>query len=67
MTNEEGRTLSVPLDFLGTGNFNARTWQDGADMNHLRTDKLAANAASVLTLELAPSGGAVAVLSPVQK
>jgi hypothetical protein len=35
MTNEQGRTLAVPLAFLGAGTFNATIYQDGADMNHL--------------------------------
>ncbi|MEO5597012.1 MAG: glycoside hydrolase family 97 protein [Novosphingobium sp.] len=67
MTNEQGRTLSVPLDFLGAGRFSANVWQDGADINNLRTSRAAVDAKSALTLVLSPSGGAVAVLTPVGK
>lgn len=31
MTDEEGRTLSIPLDFLGEGSFEATIWKDAAD------------------------------------
>jgi alpha-glucosidase len=64
MTNEKGRTVSIPLDFLGEGGFSTRLWQDGADMSHLRSSTLKSHASTKLVLQLAPSGGAVAVLSP---
>lgn len=64
MTNESGRRISVPLNALGVnGRWRARLWQDGADMNSLRTSNM--DARSVLSLTLAPSGGAVVVLTAV--
>ncbi|MFB0873074.1 MULTISPECIES: glycoside hydrolase family 97 protein [unclassified Sphingobium] len=63
MTNESGWKVRVPLDALGAGKrWRARLWQDGADMNSLRTG--AVEARGSLALTLAPSGGAVAVLTP---
>lgn len=58
MTNEEGRTLSLPLSFLGGGRFAATVWEDGNSPAQVgRTDRTL-SAADVLTLKLAPSGGA---------
>ena len=62
MTNEEGRTLQVPLSFLGKGSYSAHTLQDGADVTRLAAGVSKVTAAQSLTLKLAPSGGAVAVI-----
>lgn len=64
MTNEAGRTLKVPLSFLGKGTYNAQLLQDGADANHLKASSSKVSAAQSITLKLAPSGGAVAVIKP---
>lgn len=64
MTNEEARTIEVPLDFLGQGGYSAHVQQDGADVNHLTTSDLITDSGKTLTLSLAPSGGAVAVIAP---
>ncbi len=62
MTNESGRTLKVPLSFLDQGNYHAEVLQDGADAHHLQASASSVSAGQSLTLKLAPSGGAVAVL-----
>lgn len=64
MTNEKGRTLKVPLSFLGKGAYSAHTLQDGADANHLKAGDSKVSATQSLTLKLAPSGGAVAIIKP---
>jgi alpha-glucosidase len=64
MTNEAGRTLKVPLSFLGKGAFNTQLLQDGVDANHLKSSASKVTAAQNITLKLAPSGGAVAVIKP---
>jgi alpha-glucosidase len=64
MTNETGRVVTVPLDFLKTGNYKAHIWQDGTDMNHLAVSDQAVDGGKSLTLVLAGSGGAVAVIAP---
>ena len=43
MTNEQGRTVELPLDFLGSGRFEATAWTDGAaptdlDLKRWRVD-----------------------------
>ena len=41
MTDEDGRTLYIPLDFLGEGSFEASIWKDAADadVNPTRLEK----------------------------
>lgn len=64
MTNEQAREIDVPLDFLGGGQWNVRTWEDGADVNHLNVTDIPLPLIPDLRLKLAPSGGAVAVFTP---
>lgn len=68
LTNEQGRVLDVPLDFLGPGDWRATAWADGPpnDAPHLTpvtVSTTAVTAASTLTLRLAPSGGQAVLLS----
>ena len=66
MTNEQGRKIAVPLSTLGAGKrWRARIWQDGADMNHLKTSTAQVQSRDRIQLTLAPSGGATIVLEPV--
>ena len=62
MTNESGRTIEVPLSFLGDKIVSADIWQDGSDVNHLKRDDVLVSGAKPLSLVLAPSGGAVAII-----
>lgn len=64
MTNEAGRTVDVPLSFLGSGSYAAKIYQDGADASHLSVTDQAAGASQTLSLKLAGSGGAAAVITP---
>jgi len=66
MTNETGRTVKVPLGFLGTGAFKAEIREDGAEPTALKTSSQAVTAKQTLPLTLAPSGGGVIHLSPVR-
>lgn len=63
MTNEAARTIKVPLAFLGKGSFTAQVLEDGKDASHLRASTRQVSAGQSLTLKLAPSGGAVAVIT----
>ncbi len=67
MSNEEGRTVTVPLSFLGAGSYKAAILQDGADVNSLAASEQAVDAGQSLTLTLAPSGGAAVTLTPAAK
>ena len=64
MTNEVARTVTVPLDFLGKGSFTARLWQDGATAMMVDSLTMKVGASDALTLKLAGSGGAVAIIRP---
>ena len=61
MTDEEGRILSIPLDFLGEGSFEATVWKDAADadVNPTRLEKevFSVDQDTVLEAKLSPCGG----------
>lgn len=58
MTNEQARTLTLPLSFLGKGTWTATIYADGEAPTEVRIDtrKLARN--DSLHLQLAANGGA---------
>ena len=64
-TNEDARTLSIPLKFLGKGKYTATVTTDAED-THYRTNRetlktnapVSVNRKSVLKIDLAPGGGA---------
>ena len=64
MGNEEARTLSVTLDFLPAGAFEATLYQDGDEPKDLRRETRRVDAKQSLPLVLAASGGAVVRLTP---
>lgn len=70
MTNEEARTLRVPLNFLGRGAYRLDEFADGADASseptHLSVSASRARAGQTLSLRLAPSGGYAAQLKPAR-
>ena len=62
MTNEEARTIQVPLGFLGEGKWQANVFGDGARAQEPRLTKVdistrEVNAAAILTVVMQPSGG----------
>lgn len=63
-TNENSRTLTLPLDFLEDGTFDAQIIEDGEGAHYLtnretlRTAHRQVNRNDTLTLRLAPGGGA---------
>jgi alpha-glucosidase len=69
MTNSDPRTLKVPLDFLGKGQYRVHLFADtpesaDAPDSVAETTRLA-TAADVLTLPLAPAGGVAAWFEPL--
>jgi alpha-glucosidase len=56
MTNESGRTLELPLGFLGSGRFDATAWTDGTNPKDVKVERW--RTPRPVTLRLAPSGGA---------
>jgi len=67
MTNEDGRTLDLALDFLGEGQYEAKIWQDGRDISSLDISTRRVDRSTHLSLKLAPTGGSVAVFKPVTR
>lgn len=63
-TNEEARTLTIPLSFLAKGNYDLTLVQDAKDSHYLtnresfKVDKKKVSKSDVLTVNLAPGGGA---------
>ena len=63
-TNEESRTLRVPLSFLGKGDYEAEIVEDGENAHYLsnretiKVSKKKVNRNEVLNIKLAPGGGA---------
>lgn len=68
LTDGSARNLPVKLDFLGSGRWKMRLWQDATDSavnaEHLEVEERAVTAADILTLRLAPAGGCVARFQP---
>jgi len=69
MTNWEARELEVPLDFLGSGQYEAQVFADGADAEKVATslsvNKQRISSGDKLSLHLAPGGGAAVILTPI--
>jgi alpha-glucosidase len=65
MTNEQPRTLELPLDFLPAADYRATVWRDGVAPTDVRREERRIDAAnSMLKLELSGSGGAAVHLVP---
>jgi alpha-glucosidase len=65
MTNEQARTVEVPLSFL-KGRAAASIWRDGAEPTAVISEKRNVRASDSLSLQLAPSGGAAVMLVPAR-
>ena len=72
-TNEDPRELDIPLDFLGSGRYEALVMEDGEDSdywNHKESYKAAARTvtgADKIRVKLAPGGGACVLLTAAAK
>lgn len=64
MTNADARTVSLPLDFLGRGRFEATVYADTDTPNRTDISTKAVEAETTLTLALKPSGGAAIRITP---
>ncbi|CAN5248786.1 glycoside hydrolase family 97 protein [soil metagenome] len=65
MTNEEARTVNVPLTFLAKGRYRATIYGDGATPTTITTQIRDVTAADTLDLALAGSGGAAVRFIPI--
>jgi alpha-glucosidase len=62
MNNEKARSVTVPLDFLGPRGAEARIWTDGGAPDAVQVEARRVARDAALTLPLASTGGAVAIL-----
>ena len=66
MTNEQPRTVAIPLDFLGGGKFRAEIWQDGDGPNDVDHVVKSVSKGEVLQVRMSAGGGAAIAIKPVQ-
>ena len=72
-TNEDSRTLDIPLSFLPKGSWSAAVNTDAEDTDYRTNRETCASydtvvtSSSVLTVRLAPGGGACILLRPQAK
>lgn len=64
MNTETARSLTVPLAFLGSKRFDATIWADGDKPDALTKSERVVTGGDTLELQMAGSGGAVAVFKP---
>lgn len=67
INNNESKEVTIPLNFLGKGNYKAEIFSDAADANenanHLTKQMKIVNSNTKLKLSLAPGGGNVIILT----
>lgn len=62
MNGDTARKVSIPMSFLDRGFWKAELWQDGGTPDAIRRESRTISASDTLELDLAATGGAVAVL-----
>jgi alpha-glucosidase len=67
MTNWDARDLEIPLSFLGSGEYEAQIFSDGADADKVATSasvtKKRVTSGEKLAVHLAPGGGAAIIFT----
>ena len=70
IAGSDARELTLPLKFLGKGNWKVTLWEDapdsGQNAEHIVKSEKDLHASDTLPLKLAPSGGMVAIFSPAK-
>jgi len=66
MTNQQPRSVTIPLAFLGPGRFKADIWQDGAGANDVEHVVKSTSSRDVLHLRMSAGGGAAIAIKPVR-
>ena len=71
MNGDTARSVSIPLRFLGAGEFTARSWSDAEEVadypERVWEKRASVKAGDVLTVRMAASGGYAAHLSAARK
>jgi len=70
MTDWEARDFNLPLDFLGSGSYQAKIFADGANADRVATEvsisERTVQCSDRLPIHLAPGGGAAILLTPAR-
>ena len=70
ITNSDPRELSIPLAFLGPGEYTAEIYSDAPDaaanLKHTTIEQRRVTASTILKMNLAPGGGVAVRFSPVK-
>ena len=69
MTNTEGRTVTIPTDFLPKGKYKVECYNDNPALNtrtHVQSSIFNVQRGKPITLNLQPSGGAALRFTPIQ-
>jgi alpha-glucosidase len=66
MTNEQSRTVAIPLGFLGGGKFKADIWQDGGAANDVEHVVKSISNRDVLHIHMSAGGGGAIAIKPLQ-
>ncbi len=71
MTDWDGRTVDVPLAFLGSGTYKAEIWSDAPDSDEypdrLEHRTVTVKPGDILSMKMAGGGGQVVRFSPTIK
>lgn len=67
MTNGKGRNITIPLSFLGAGQFTATVWQDGTGANEVERTFRKVNSSDTLMVRMSRGGGAAAIFEPAEQ
>ncbi|HWU79239.1 MAG TPA: glycoside hydrolase family 97 catalytic domain-containing protein, partial [Caulobacter sp.] len=65
MTNEQPRSVAIPLAFLGQGRFKAEIWEDGDGANDVEHVVKSVSNRDVLQLRMSAGGGGAIAIKPV--
>ena len=63
MTNEQARTVDIPLSFLAPGQYDVALWQDGTNANDVERTTLTASNTDKIKVTMARGGGAAIVFT----
>ncbi len=69
MTNNQGRTVAIPTDFLPKGKYEVEIYNDDPTLDtqtKVKSEKIKVKSGKPITLQLQPSGGAALHFTPIK-
>ena len=61
--SSKARTVTIPLSFIGSGNYTAQIWKDGVCASDVVYEDAVVNSSSSLTIDVHNNGGAIVRIS----